>query len=95
MQKYPWPGNVRELEHALEHGVLLCPGKLIEPEHLPEEIQGERACVEKQNNGTDVDKERLVQALMDAKGRKTEAARMLGMSRRTLYRKLHKFGLIE
>ena len=95
MHNYPWPGNVRELEHALEHGVLLCPGELIEPKHLPEEIQGERVCVETQNNGTDVDKERLVQALVDAKGRKTEAARMLGMSRRTLYRKLHKFGLIE
>jgi len=90
--QYPWPGNVRELEHALEHGVLLCPGDMIEPEHLPEELQFHSITGNGKNSGK-VDREELVQALEAAHGKKTDAARILGISRRTLYRQLHKHGL--
>jgi len=92
---YAWPGNVRELEHVLEHGTLLCPGGMIEPEHLPYEL---RSCDTEENfqkSGQKVDREGLIRALQTARGSRTEAARILGISRRTLYRKLHKHSLID
>jgi PAS domain S-box-containing protein len=94
---YPWPGNVRELEHALEHGALLCPGGDIELQHLPGELlawqAGEQALEFPGRAG--LDRQAIAQALHAAKGNKCEAARQLGISRRTLYRKLHAFGLME
>jgi PAS domain S-box-containing protein len=94
---YPWPGNVRELEHALEHGALLCPGGEIELEHLPGELLAWQAGEsELESPGrTGVDRQAISHALHAAKGKKTEAARQLGISRRTLYRKLHAFGLMD
>ena len=38
MLRYSWPGNVRELENIIEHAFVLCPGGLIKPEHLPENL---------------------------------------------------------
>ena len=93
--QYPWPGNVRELEHALEHGVLLCPEDMIEPEHLPEELLDYQGSNHSQKGSGKLDKEKLDQALRAAYGNKTEAARRLGISRRTLYRKLHKHGMLD
>ena len=73
--QYPWPGNVRELEHALEHGVLLCPEDMIAPEHLPEELQQSASC-NGRKTGKD-DREELLQALEAAHGKKTDAAKYL------------------
>ncbi len=94
LREHTWPGNVRELEHVLEHGTLLCPGGLIEPEHLPDEIFEVQESSRLQESVGKVDKESLADALRTAKGKKTEAARILGISRRTLYRKLHRYGLL-
>ncbi len=90
---YPWPGNVRQLEHALEHGVLLCSEEMVEPEHLPEEILEHNAGARHQQDSGAAEREKLVCALEAALGKKAEAARLLGVSRRTIYRKLHRYGL--
>ena len=90
---YPWPGNVRQLEHALEHGVLLSSEEMVEPGHLPEEILEHAFKSMHQKGSNEAEREKLVCALEAALGKKTEAARMLGVSRRTIYRKLHKYGL--
>ncbi len=83
---YPWPGNVRELEHALEHAFILCRGERLRPEHLPTEIGlDHRADAEPTKNLFFDD---LQTALKRAGGNKAKAARLLGISRRTLYRKL-------
>ncbi len=94
LREHSWPGNVRELEHVLEHGTLLCSGGLIEPEHLPDEIFDIQESSRLQDSAGKVDQESLMSALQTAGGKKTEAARILGISRRTLYRKLHRYGLL-
>lgn len=89
---YPWPGNVRELEHAMEHAFIVCPGDTIEIPHLPSEIReaGDNCGGTSQNN---MDTDGIINALKRAGGNKAKAARLLGISRRTLYRKLEEFGI--
>ncbi len=92
---HSWPGNVRELEHALEHGALLCPGEKIGMEHLPSELLSHNEELITSLNSMGLDRKMLIQALQDAQGNKTRAARNLGISRRTIYRKLHEHGLLN
>jgi PAS domain S-box-containing protein len=89
---YAWPGNVRELEHIIEHAFVLCRGRVIALEHLPSEL---RECVSprwRQDRQSDIRRGRVSpedvkRALREAEGNKAKAARMLGISRPTLYRK--------
>ncbi len=92
---YSWPGNVRELEHALEHAFILCRGKVITLEHLPAVIRdfgvaektkaGEKAASKKPTS-----EQKIQEALNKTGGNKAKAARLLGINRRTLYRKISK-----
>jgi DNA-binding NtrC family response regulator len=89
---YSWPGNVRELEHALEHAFILCHQKTITLKHLPpvfENFSTAKAHFFK-NMGVD-EKQVIVQALEKSAGNKTMAARLLGISRRNIYRKIKDF----
>ncbi len=87
---YSWPGNVRELRHAMEHASLLCHGRTIGVNHLPAELK----LFSSGKNGDDYGRV-LRQALEKTRWNKTAAARLLGMSRQNLYRKLKKFKVIE
>lgn len=92
---YPWPGNVRELEHAIEHGFVLSREEIIDISHIPPEIKryhfqhnmgvGQEFMTESE------EKQELVSALERTDWNKAKAARLLGISRPTLYRKLEKF----
>jgi len=90
--QHPWPGNVRELEHAVEHAFILCRGEQLEREHLPTDIL-EVSESQQDENGSALDREQLEQALEKAAGNKTLAAQILGISRRTIYRKLEEFAI--
>ncbi len=86
---YSWPGNVREMEHALEHAFILCHQKTITLKHLPpvfENFFATKTTLFK-NVGAD-EKLAIVQALEKAAGNKTMASRLLGISRRHIYRKI-------
>ncbi len=86
---YFWPGNVRELENALEHAFVLCRDQVIMVEHIPSEIQayhGSPKSVIEKDSATDT--KNILQALKKTGGNKAKAARLLGISRRTIYRKL-------
>jgi len=93
--KYPWPGNVRELEHAIECAFVLCHGTIITIDHLPREIRNYK----EEAHGTapfiQMRKEENARNLLDALNKtfwnKTEAARLLGISRQTLYRKINEY----
>ncbi len=93
---YGWPGNVRELRHAMEHAVILCQGQAIGLEHLPAELH---APAEPESAGLSLrppgrlEREELIEALRSCGGKKAPAARLLGISRPTLYRKLREHGL--
>ena len=91
---YPWPGNVRELENLLEHAFVRCRQSVITAENLPSDF---RRYYESHVLAADLspqeEAESIRKALEQSGGNKTEAARLLGMSRRTIYRKLEKLGI--
>ncbi len=93
---YEWPGNVRELKHALEHGCLLSPGGEVKVENLPLELI-EYIDPDKLNMKTDkpmkLTRGKIEEALSQAQGNKIKASELLGIHRKTLYRKMHKFGI--
>jgi two-component system response regulator HydG len=104
--KYPWPGNVRELENAVERAVILSPGEYITEKDLPLNIsqnngrphpqaatQAGAAGANEGGSLGDMEQSAIVSALERAGGNKSEAARLLGITRRTLYNKLEKYGL--
>jgi DNA-binding NtrC family response regulator len=95
---YDWPGNVRELEHAVERAVLVCDSEDILPEHLPPEIQfpEERRIRQAGEEGRSLEameKEYIKMILKKTGGHKSKTASILGMDRRTLYRKLKKYDI--
>jgi DNA-binding NtrC family response regulator len=93
MMNYRWPGNVRELRTAVEHGVVLAKGKTIEPEDLPNSVrarsEGILSRVDETNLRLDKIQKSLIDVAMDKTGKNiSKAAQALGISRRTLHRKL-------
>ena len=99
---YQWPGNVRELRTALEHAVVLCRGDRIAVRDLPPSIRAggaagaatpQRLLTQNDLTVKEAEKQLMVRALKDADGNRTLAAKKLGMSRRTLHRKLHLYNL--
>ena len=103
LMTYVWPGNVRELRTAIEHAVVLCRGEKISLRDLPASVRGQAAVPLSGANkavtlGDDLtvkeaEKQLIIRALKDCGGNRTEAAKKLGMSRRTLHRKLHLYQL--
>ena len=102
MMNYDWPGNVRELRSAVERAVVFCRKDQIALKDLPAEVRGGLATssgsrplsvADRQMTVQEAEKQLMIQALQDSDGNRTEAAKKLGMSRRTLHRKLHKYGL--
>jgi PAS domain S-box-containing protein len=94
--EYPWPGNVRELEHALEHAFILCPGDTLCVDHLPSELQDCFRGTSGPLRTTEEDEASAIrEALRKTAGNKARAARLLGIDRKTLYRKLARYNLVK
>ena len=91
---YPWPGNVRELEHALEHAFILCKEPIIRLDHLPPELKdyAENAGAYHKDNNVDYS-QAIIKALEKTAWNKSKAAQMLGISRRSLYRKIKEYNI--
>ena len=89
LAEYRWPGNVRELRSAIEFAVIRCGGAVIQPNDLPPEIL-QPADFESVIPGDPLldEKARFLQALEHSRGNRALAARLLGISRATLYRRL-------
>ncbi len=89
---YSWPGNVRELENVVERLIVISEGPVIGLSDLPEPIRGgEKRDFSSLDLHKDEVEERLIRkALKDTGGNVTKAAEKIGISRRSLYRKLHK-----
>ncbi len=102
--KYDWPGNVRELENAVERAVILVTGDYISEKELPltitrPYIRETRTAnlgpaIDRLQSLEDIEKVAILSALASAGGNKSEAARKLKITRRTLYKKLQKFGVL-
>ncbi|MFB3904198.1 MAG: sigma-54-dependent transcriptional regulator [Acidobacteriota bacterium] len=99
---YSWPGNVRQLESAIERAMILAEGNQIEEADLPPEVRAPSTprtsfdWIELPDEGVDfeeLEKHLLVQAMEKSGGVMTKAARLLGMTYRTLNYRLEKYGL--
>ncbi len=97
LMAYHWPGNVRELINVMEFAFVLCGGDKILPSHLPNLKKLRPAARPKvvggEEDGERDEREVLRQTLAAAGGNKAEAARMLGISRVTLWKRLKKYNL--
>ena len=96
---HAFPGNVRELEHAIQHAVVLARGFEIDLEHLPRDISTIAGVATLGNHGEiqplavavrEFEREYLLRALKMARGNKSQAARLLGISRKHLWEKLRR-----
>lgn len=95
LMNYAWPGNVRELRSAFEYAFVACHGSMIQPSHLPPSILRSR---ERQRRPgrllagrAEVQKKEFIDALIRAGGNQSEAARLLGVSRVTVWSWIKKF----
>jgi len=99
LQAYAWPGNIRELRNTVERGMILVDGDMIGEEHLPPDM---RPQVARSTAATlqvplglrlrEVEKEYVLASLRRNEGNKARTAELLGISEKTLYNKLHRYG---
>lgn len=103
MLRYDWPGNVRELMNAVERAVVMSRSEYIHTRDLPMELQGtpktsnDEPIFSGSSEGirlNEVEKQTILMTLKATKGNKSEAARRLGITRKTLHKKLKKYGVM-
>ncbi len=96
---HTWPGNVRELENCIERAVLLATGDSIETLHLPPSLQIRSREGEKKESGKfnamieSQERAMIVDALKESHGNQSQAARILGTTKRIIQYKIQKFGI--
>ncbi|RJP59166.1 MAG: sigma-54-dependent Fis family transcriptional regulator [Candidatus Auribacter fodinae] len=99
LQEYSWPGNIRQLRNLIENIVVLSRNNVIKVTDLPERIIRNNETALSAGDTTSAmnirenEKNLIIRALKDTNGNRTEAAKLLGMSRRTLYRKMEGFNI--
>jgi DNA-binding NtrC family response regulator len=95
LERHAWPGNVRELSHVLERSVALAKGPMIDVDDLPAHLRGAPAQSLAPASQTleEVEKAHVVAVLKSVGGNRGRAAAILGIDRKTLYRKLLRYGL--
>ena len=91
--KYEWPGNVRELENAIERAVILTKNSYIEATDLAQENLLMAHSAPSGRSLKEVEKERILNVLNETSGNRSETARILGISRATLYNKIREYEL--
>lgn len=99
LSAYHWPGNVRELENVIERAVIVATGDVIDGHDLPPTLQIKDTALQGKRNDTfdklvaAYEKELITDALKDARGNQTEAAKMLGTTKRIIQYKVTKYGI--
>lgn len=103
LERYDWPGNIRELKNIVERMIVLSSSDMLTLDQIPEDIRQGRAPssgtkmdtpLQGITKITDAEKELIQKALLETRGNKSTAAEKLGISRRTLYRKLEEYKLV-
>jgi PAS domain S-box-containing protein len=95
LMNYHWPGNARELKSAFEYAFVTCQESIIRPHHLPPNIfhkaRGLGESGRRSADGQDSKRKALIEALLQAGGNQSEAARILGVSRVTVWNRIKKY----
>jgi DNA-binding NtrC family response regulator len=110
MMRYDWPGNIRELEHAVERACTMSSGPVLHLGDLPTQLQNQGldarraavAAVDDQNGAgpqlmtlAEMERQAILSAIRTLNGDKLQAARLLGIGKTTLYRKLKEYGIAD
>jgi DNA-binding NtrC family response regulator len=103
LRRHNWPGNVRELLHVVEAALVLCEGSCVQPEHLPVALRDAKPVALTNSSAADpslptleeAERTHIRSALEASKGHRGNAARILGISERNLYRKLREHNLLS
>ncbi|MDR3554294.1 MAG: sigma-54 dependent transcriptional regulator [Syntrophobacteraceae bacterium] len=91
LRDYSWPGNVRELRSVINKAMIFAVSGTIMPEHLPSQILANRKAPPRQlQTLEELEKDHIIEVLDSAGGNQSKAAEILGINRKTLYKKLHK-----
>ena len=98
--RYSWPGNVRELEHVIERAVALANHAILSIDDLPPEVveektEGSADALDGAETLDALKRDHVLAVLESAKGDKDQAARLLGVSKRTIYRLIDRYGLAK
>ncbi|MGD8519874.1 MAG: sigma-54 dependent transcriptional regulator [Desulfobacterales bacterium] len=100
LMRYDWPGNVRELENIIERAVIMARGEVITPLEFPnelqkldEELKTAQVDLSPGRSLKEVEKDMILRTLEETGGNRTHAAKILGISRRTLQLKLKEYGI--
>ncbi len=96
LMRYNWPGNIRELENAIERGVIIAQGELLTPDELPIALrQNTQSTHDTANTGSlkDMEREHISRTLAQVASNRTQAAKILGITRKTLQNKIKEYGL--
>jgi len=93
---FSYPGNVRELENILEHALIICQNDVIDIQHLPDYLRNNHTAQAPlnpvfKNTPNNIELDKILRILNQCKGNKTKAARILGMNRTTLWRKMKQY----
>ena len=91
LHRHTWPGNVREVENVIERALVLGTGSVIDTEDLPDRLRDQpppNGCGTAGRRLADVEREHILRTLRAVHGNKAAAARVLGLNRKTLYRKI-------
>jgi transcriptional regulator with PAS, ATPase and Fis domain len=91
--QYSWPGNIRELKSAFAYAFVTCTEGHIQPSHLPPDLTLATVPSPIMAPTEDQQKQALIEALAQAKGNKSLAAKLLGVSRVTVWNRIHRYGL--
>jgi len=94
MEQYHWPGNVRQLQHLMERLTILAPYGRIDAEAVREAIKSMESREHVPESLAETEAEQIRRVLNATKGNKSQAAKILGIERKTLYRKLEKMGML-
>jgi two-component system, NtrC family, response regulator HydG len=93
LNEYNWPGNIRELRNAIDYAFVLCPGGEIGKKHLPPKNNRMPYNIGKEDSVFQTERKKLLDLLGKAGGNQSEVARILGISRVTVWKRMKKYGI--
>jgi two-component system, NtrC family, response regulator AtoC len=93
---YPWPGNIRELKAVVSKCALLSDSGMIEPDDLPAHMKTKHyESPHKSKTLEDIEREHIINILAETEGNQTKASEILGINRKTLYKKIHRYKIFS
>ncbi|MFZ1985578.1 MAG: sigma-54 dependent transcriptional regulator [Desulfatitalea sp.] len=96
LSSYPWPGNIRELKSVMGKCALLTDSDMIQPNDLPAHMKARHyESPHKSKTLEDIEKDHIINVLAETEGNQTKASEILGINRKTLYKKIHRYKIFS